>query len=69
MLQIMLPLSHICQELDEQRRMCGHNKRLADDLAAGGCSAAGSSQSRKKAKKGGGSGGGSGLNYHYDEGL
>jgi hypothetical protein len=76
----MLPLSHICGELIEQRRMCGANKRLADDLAAGGCGRAGgsggsgSSGSKKKARKGAAGGGGGGgcfdsgyQNYYYHD--
>ncbi len=65
-LQIMLPLSHLCGELVEHRSMCEAHKRLADDLAAGGCHV---SQPKKKARKGGGGGAGSGGggagSYHY----
>ena len=52
--QIMLPLSHLCGELVEHRSMCEAHRRLADDLAAGGCHV---SQPKKKARKGGGGGG------------
>jgi hypothetical protein len=40
----MGPIKHLCEELVEQRRMRASNKRLADDLAAGGCAS-------KKAKR------------------
>jgi hypothetical protein len=53
----MLPLSHLCEELAEQRRMRGHSKRLADDLAAGGCRPP---AAKKPKKSGGGGGGGNG---------
>lgn len=46
--------------------MCEAHKRLADDLAAGGCHV---SQPKKKARKGGGGGGAGSYQYQgeYDD--
>ena len=62
-LQLMNPIRHLCEELIEQKSMRTANKRLADDLAAGGCAP----PVVKKQKRGGGRGSAGHASSSYDD--